>query len=55
MEAETVRERTAGRSFVERVEINGAALSRLVVPLATVLKGGGYARANQRLAAHNVD
>jgi hypothetical protein len=41
VEAEVRAERTAGTGFVEKVEVDGATLSRLVVPLATVLGFGG--------------
>jgi len=40
--AEVKAERTAGTGFVESIEVNGVALSRWVVPLATVLGRGGY-------------
>jgi hypothetical protein len=36
------RARTAGTGFVERVEVGGATLSRLVVPLATALTPSSY-------------
>jgi hypothetical protein len=42
VEAEVTRARTAGTGFVEKVEVGGATLSRLVVPLATALTPSSY-------------
>jgi hypothetical protein len=42
VEAETSTSPTAGFSFAERVEVGGVTLSRLIVPLATMLGRSGY-------------
>jgi hypothetical protein len=42
VEAEVRAERTAGTGFVEKVEVGGVTLSRLVVPLATALTPSSY-------------
>jgi hypothetical protein len=41
VEAEVKAERTAGTSFIEKIEVNGVTLARWVVPLASALGFGG--------------